>query len=81
VDARGNRIVGDTLLLLNAHHEPVTFVLLAYRPSVRWEVVLDTRSTMGKQQLRFVLGGKLYEVGARSLALFRHRDKPLQRGV
>ena len=45
VDARGNRIVDDTLLLLlNAHHEPVTFVLPAYRPSVRWEVVLDTRN-------------------------------------
>jgi glycogen operon protein len=82
VDARGNRIVDDTLLLLlNAHHEPVTFVLPAYRPSVRWEVVLDTRNPTGKQQLRFVLGGKLYELGARSLALFRHRDKPLQRGV
>jgi glycogen operon protein len=82
VDARGNRIVDDTLLLLlNAHHEPVTFVLPAYRPSVRWEVVLDTRNPTGKQQLRFVLGGKLYELGARSLALFRHHDKPLQRGA
>ena len=82
VDARGNRIVDDTLLLLlNAHHEPVTFLLPTSRPPVRWEVVLDTRNTTGKHQLRFVSGGKLYELGARSLALFRHRDKPLQRGV
>ena len=48
--------------------------------SNEWEVVLDTRNTTGKHQLRFVSGGKLYELGARSLALFRHRDKPLQRG-
>jgi glycogen operon protein len=82
VDARGHRIVDDTLLiLLNAHHEPVTFVLPASRPSVRWEVVLDTRNNTGKHQLRFVPGGKLYELGARSLALFRHRDKPVQRGA
>jgi len=82
VDARGSHIVDDTLLLLlNAHHEPVTFVLPTYRPPVRWEVVLDTRNTTGKHQLRFVSGGKLYELGARSLALFRHRDKSLQRGA
>ena len=82
VDDRGKRIVDDTLLiLLNAHHEPITFVLPACRPATRWEVVLDTRNTTGKHQLRFVSGGKLYELGARSLALFRHRDRPLQRGV
>jgi isoamylase len=82
VDARGHRIVDDTLLiLLNAHHEPVTFLLPTSRPPVRWEVVLDTRNTTGKHQLRFVSGGKLYELGARSLALFRHRDNSVQRGA
>jgi len=64
---------------LNAHHEPVTFVLPACRPAVRWEVILDTRSPTGKHQLRFVFGGKRYEMGSRSLAFFRHRGKPLQR--
>jgi len=68
-------------MLLNAHHEPITFVLPAHRPSVRWEVILDTRGTTGKRQSRFVLGGKLYELEARSLALFRHRGNPLQRGA
>src|SRR5581483_3853222 len=41
VDDRGNRIVDDTLLiLLNAHHEPVPFVLPAHRRKVRWQVLL-----------------------------------------
>jgi pullulanase/glycogen debranching enzyme len=43
VDARGNRIIDNTLLmLLNAHHEPVNFILPAHRRKVRWEVVFDT---------------------------------------
>ncbi|MGH8057253.1 MAG: glycogen debranching protein GlgX, partial [Candidatus Entotheonellia bacterium] len=44
VDDRGNRIVDDTLLiLLNAHYEPIPFVLPAHRRKVRWDLVLDTR--------------------------------------
>jgi glycogen operon protein len=38
VDARGERITDDTLLvLLNAHHEALPFILPAHRPGVRWE--------------------------------------------
>src|SRR5207249_1271301 len=44
VDAQGQPIVDDTLLvMLNAHHEPVAFVPPAHRARVRWEPVLDTR--------------------------------------
>jgi glycogen operon protein len=71
VDERGNRIVDYTLLLLlNAHHEPIPFVLPAHRPKVRWELILDTRETTGQRRHRLLRGGEPYELEARSLALF-----------
>ncbi len=72
VDERGNRIVDDTLLiLLNAHHEPVRFVLPAHRPRLRWELGLDTREATGKAPHRLIRGGEPYELEARSIALLR----------
>jgi glycogen operon protein len=74
VDARGNRLVDDTLLiLLNAHHEPISFVLPAHRAKVRWEVALDTREATGARRHRLMRGGEVYELAARSLALLRLR--------
>ncbi|MGH7824244.1 MAG: glycogen debranching protein GlgX [Candidatus Binatia bacterium] len=71
VDRRGNRIVDDTLLiLLNAHHERMSFVLPAHRRKVRWQVVLDT-SRPSMKQGRSRHGGDAYELEARSLALLR----------
>src|SRR5439155_26501663 len=43
VDERGEPLVGDTLLLLlNAHHEPISFALPAAEPEQQWERLLDT---------------------------------------
>src|SRR4029453_10845206 len=48
VDRAGESIRDDTfLLLLNAHHEPIDFVLPAHRARMRWELVLDTRAWTG----------------------------------
>src|SRR5688500_14142098 len=73
VDERGNRVVDDTLLiLLNAHHEFLSFVLPAHRRGVRWELVLDTREPNGRRKARrLVKGGQTYRMESRSLALFR----------
>ena len=73
VDERGNRVTGDTLLLLlNAHHRVVSFVLPAHRQAVSWEPLLDTRESTGRRKTRrTVRGGGAYRVEARSLALFR----------
>ncbi|MBI4641193.1 MAG: glycogen debranching protein GlgX [Candidatus Tectomicrobia bacterium] len=72
VDERGNRIVDDTLLiLLNAHDEPIPFILPAHRRKVRWELILDTREAMIKQKRRLIRGGESYELEAHSLGLFR----------
>jgi isoamylase len=71
LDERGNRIGGDTLLiLLNAHHEAVTFTLPAHRRKVRWQVVLDTDDPHpGKMKRWTMRGGEAYEIKARSLVL------------
>ena len=72
VDARGNRILDDTLLiLLNAHHEPVSFVLPAHRRKVRWQVVFDTKEEKIKRRQRLIRGGTEYPLEARSVALLR----------
>jgi glycogen operon protein len=74
VDARGNRITDDTLLiLLNTHHEMISFVLPAHRRGVQWELVLETRDGAGKRRQRVFRGGKAYDLEGRSLALLRLR--------
>jgi glycogen operon protein len=79
LDARGNRIVDDTLLiLLNGHHEAIPFTLPAHRRKVRWEVVMDTNdSQFGKTAHRAMRGGDTYDLKARSLVLLR-LPKPLE---
>ncbi|HWW76000.1 MAG TPA: hypothetical protein VNZ44_11410, partial [Pyrinomonadaceae bacterium] len=72
-DERGRRVTDDTLLLLlNAHHRAVSFLLPAHRRGVSWEQLLDTRESFGRRKTRrTVRGGGTYRVEARSLALFR----------
>jgi hypothetical protein len=73
LDERGRRINDDTLLLLlNAHHRAVSFVLPAHRQAVVWEQLLDTRESFGRRKTRrAVKGGASYRLEAHSLALFR----------
>ena len=43
VDERGERIVGDTLLLmLNAGEQPIAVHAAGDRPEERWETLIDT---------------------------------------
>ena len=74
VDPRGDRITDDTLLiLLNAHHAPVPFILPAHRRGVRWEVLLDTRTRDGLRRHRSLRGGEAYDLEGRCLAILRQR--------
>lgn len=77
VNTRGERITDDTLLiLLNAHHEPVPFILPAHRRNVRWEVLLDTRARDGQRWHRPLRGGEPYDLEGRCLAVLRLRRTP-----
>ena len=68
-DERGNRIVGDTLLLLlNAHHEPIPFTLPQHTQGW-WDLVLGTAHGTADDLVHSV--GQAYELAERSLAVFR----------
>jgi glycogen operon protein len=72
VDDLGEPIVGDTfLILLNAHHEPVPFVLPAHASRVSWEPVLDTRDWDGDAERPSLRTGEQYMLEGRSLAVLR----------
>jgi isoamylase len=76
VDDMGERIVGDTfLVLLNAHHEAIFFVLPAHEARVRWEPVLDTRTVDVALPARTLRAGDQYELAGRSLAVLRLRAR------
>ena len=76
VDANGDRVVDDTfLILLNAHYEPVPFVLPLHRAGVGWHLVLDTRSRNARAR-RPAKGGRAYDLAARSLAVLRLQEAP-----
>ncbi|NMO21047.1 glycogen debranching protein GlgX [Pyxidicoccus fallax] len=70
-DDEGNRIVGDTLLvLMNAHHEPITFLLPAIEWGADWELVVDTAAAGESQRTHTPAGGKV-QVAGRSLVVLR----------
>ncbi len=76
-DPQGNSIKDDTfLILLNAHHEPITFVLPAHKRGVRWELVFDTRDGLpAGTRSQHLKGGASYDLEHRSMALLRARSK------
>jgi glycogen operon protein len=77
LDERGNRVVGDSLLiLLNAHYEPLPFVLPAHKPRLRWELLLDTRHPVGRDGEQVRRAGEVFDLEGRSFALFRLHGEP-----
>ncbi len=70
LDEDGNRIVGDTiLLLLNAHHESILFTLPPLEMDQQWERVLDTAHPDGPR--RRIRQGVKFDLRGRSMALLR----------
>jgi isoamylase len=75
VDEAGRPIVGNTyLLLLNAHHELIPFILPAHHARVRWSLVLDTHQwEIEPRRPSAFRAGDQYPLEGRSLALLRLR--------
>jgi isoamylase len=70
VNERGERIVGDTLLvILNASDANIPFVLPPTLPIERWQTLLDT--TEPWQPARRLRGGDVYDLRGRSLAVLQ----------
>lgn len=75
VDARGNRIEDDTLLIvLSALNQPMQFTLPQHPSAAKWELLIDTRQPNGRPTRTVPVScGDSFELEAHSLALFRLR--------
>ena len=70
LDERGERVVGDTLLLLlNGDPEPVSFVLPATSPLERWQTLMDTADPT--QSPRRMRAGDRYQLRGQSMAALK----------
>ena len=75
-DDEGNRIVGDTLLvLMNADHEPITFQLPAIEWGADWEEVVDTGQSRVSLHTHTPAGG-IVVVAGRALVVLRRPARP-----
>ena len=75
VDERGERLVGDTLLLLLNHSaDAIPFTLPELNADERWELVVDTAHfTLGQTVCR---GGEAHPLPSRSMAVWRLQKCP-----
>jgi glycogen operon protein len=74
VDERGERITGDTLLLLlNAHYEPIPFLLPPQKAGQCWERLFDTVDPQAGAEI--LHGGQEYVLQGRAMAVFRTRPE------
>jgi isoamylase len=71
-DQEGEPIQDDTyLLLMNAHFEPLTFILPG-REEIRWQTVINTAVPTGfLEQIEVTPAGEEIELTERSLRLLR----------
>jgi glycogen operon protein len=70
VNERGERIVGDTLLvILNGSEASIPFVLPQTLPIERWQTLLDTAEPW--QPARRLRGGDVYDLPGRSMAVLK----------
>jgi len=80
VDADGDKIVGETILiLLNAHHEPIPFTLPVHQDDRHWERLVDTADPDAESS--FHEGQKdPFNLQGRSLIVFRLRARHEEAG-
>jgi glycogen operon protein len=71
----------DFLLLMNAHHEPIPFLLPAPPTGVGWVGLVDTSSPASDSSGRLYEPGSSYQLQARSLALLVGREPGQVRAV
>ena len=74
VDEDGDKIVGETILiLLNSHDLGVPFTLPTHQGDRHWEMIIDTAHP--DAEASFHDGGEVYDFEGRSVAVFRLRSR------
>jgi isoamylase len=72
IDIEGKTIIDDSLLvILNAHHEDITFMLPDWLFKGNWECLIDTCFSKIPARNGPVRGGEEYPVKGRCLVLLR----------
>ncbi len=75
VDAKGNPLVGNTLLMIfNAHFEPVPFVLPAHSAGIQYCMELNTATDTTDPEITD--GGDTFIMEGRSMAIFSLKERP-----
>ncbi|MGH8531724.1 MAG: glycogen debranching protein GlgX [Gammaproteobacteria bacterium] len=78
LDARGRRIVDDDLLLLmNAHHEAIPFMLPDRLSAKPWQMLVDTVDPEGRETRSLYPAAETFPLQGRSLVLMRRPRTPL----
>ncbi|MEB3244824.1 MAG: glycogen debranching protein GlgX [Vampirovibrionales bacterium] len=73
LDEQGHRVIGQTLLvMINAHHYPVTFTFPFHRSGYGWQQLLDTQTDAGvpRDLQKVFSGGAYFTLVDHSLSLF-----------
>jgi isoamylase len=74
MDERGRKRGDENfLLLLNAHHQDVEFILPAFRPSARWNAWMDTSREAGLRPSETYDASAVYPLQARSMVVLMER--------
>jgi glycogen operon protein len=78
-DARGSAVVDDDLLLLlNAHHADVPFILPGFRAHRRWRIAVDTARGTRPYDTGRHAPGDIYPLAPRSLVLLVQPRAPME---
>ncbi len=71
-DRRGRRLKDDNLLLLfNAHHEDIAFMLPEFEEHHTWDVLIDTIDAIGVPENSRYKAGQTYPLSGRALVLLK----------
>ncbi len=74
LDEDGDRIIGDTIvILMNAYHDAVPFILPTFEGERHWEKMVDTADP--DAEAAFHESGEEFNLAGRSLSLFRLREE------
>ena len=75
-DERGRKLTDENfLLLLNAHHEDIGFLLPAACRCARWNAWMDTSRDGGLRAADTYAAGAVYPLQARSMVVLMERGK------
>jgi len=76
LDEDGERIIGDTIvILMNAYHDAVPFILPTFEGDRRWEKMVDTADPDPDAEATLHESGEEFRLAGRSLSLFRLREE------